>query len=186
MGMFDVPLSISYGEGWRAFYRLQTEIMQRSHDKRLFAWSGNPSTYSSMMAAGPQCFAPITWNPEKPLHCPAPYSLTNCGLRIALSIYHVQLIGRGKPDPADKAWIMHQLNVPYVGTINVTIPVQTQCKMLAIANLGSNSNHESLVILLNSPVIGPQQYRQYNRIATKDVIVVRIPCWDDPKEIFIE
>ncbi|KIJ64855.1 hypothetical protein HYDPIDRAFT_89820, partial [Hydnomerulius pinastri MD-312] len=38
IGLFDVSLSIAYGEGWRAFYRLQEELIRKSSDMGLFAW----------------------------------------------------------------------------------------------------------------------------------------------------
>ena len=56
IGLLAIPLSIAYGEGNMAFRRLQVEILQHSHDLGLFTWTGQPSTYNSMLAEGPQCF----------------------------------------------------------------------------------------------------------------------------------
>ncbi|KAF8219215.1 hypothetical protein L208DRAFT_1227448, partial [Tricholoma matsutake] len=56
IGIFNIPLSITYGEGQRAFYRLQVEIMQCSHDRGLFAWNGSPSLHNTMFAAEPEAF----------------------------------------------------------------------------------------------------------------------------------
>lgn len=39
LGIFDVNLPLIYGEGSKAFMRLQEEIMQRSTDQTIFAWS---------------------------------------------------------------------------------------------------------------------------------------------------
>jgi len=39
LGIFDVNMPLLYGEGNRAFIRLQEEIMKHSHDQTLFAWT---------------------------------------------------------------------------------------------------------------------------------------------------
>ena len=38
MGIFDVNMPLLYGEGEKAFQRLQEEIMKASYDHSLFAW----------------------------------------------------------------------------------------------------------------------------------------------------
>ena len=38
LGIFDINMPTLYGEGDRAFRRLQEEIMQRVPDQSLFAW----------------------------------------------------------------------------------------------------------------------------------------------------
>ncbi|KDR73378.1 hypothetical protein GALMADRAFT_158435 [Galerina marginata CBS 339.88] len=38
MGIFDVNMPTLYGEGWRAFIRLQLEIMKETSDVTIFAW----------------------------------------------------------------------------------------------------------------------------------------------------
>lgn len=38
MGLFDVNMPLIYGEGSKAFYRLQLEIMKSSDDQSIFAW----------------------------------------------------------------------------------------------------------------------------------------------------
>lgn len=39
LGIFDVNMPLLYGEGRKAFFRLQEEIMKISHDQSLFAWN---------------------------------------------------------------------------------------------------------------------------------------------------
>ena len=39
MGLFDVNMPLIYGEGTKAFMRLQEEIIQRSTDQTIFAWT---------------------------------------------------------------------------------------------------------------------------------------------------
>ena len=69
MGIFDVNMSLLYGEGDKAFIRLQEEIMKDSDDTTLFAWEPCSSwdrkdivhyyTYpmSALLAPSPACFA---------------------------------------------------------------------------------------------------------------------------------
>lgn len=45
MGIFDVQMPLLYGEGKRAFARLQQEIMRGSDDQSLFAWGVPESPY---------------------------------------------------------------------------------------------------------------------------------------------
>lgn len=40
MGIFDVNMPAVYGEGQKAFMRLQEEIMKKSDDQSIFAWHG--------------------------------------------------------------------------------------------------------------------------------------------------
>ncbi|KAF4953561.1 hypothetical protein FGADI_5897 [Fusarium gaditjirri] len=42
MGLFDVNMPLIYGEGPKAFYRLQVEIMKTTNDDSIFAWSTEP------------------------------------------------------------------------------------------------------------------------------------------------
>jgi hypothetical protein len=41
LGIFDVNMPLLYGEGEKAFIRLQEEIMRSSDDQSLFAWTGS-------------------------------------------------------------------------------------------------------------------------------------------------
>jgi hypothetical protein len=38
LGIFDINMPLLYGEGEKAFQRLQEEILRNSHDQSLFAW----------------------------------------------------------------------------------------------------------------------------------------------------
>jgi len=51
MGLFDVNMPLLYGEGQKAFQRLQEEILKRSNDQSLFAWTAasSQSSDSSLM-----------------------------------------------------------------------------------------------------------------------------------------
>jgi hypothetical protein len=41
LGMFNICFPLMYGEGWRAFGRLQEEILKVSTDQSIFAWTQN-------------------------------------------------------------------------------------------------------------------------------------------------
>lgn len=56
LGIFDVDMPMLYGEGERAFFRLQEEIMKHSNDHSLFAWSVEGEGYRGLLAKSPANF----------------------------------------------------------------------------------------------------------------------------------
>jgi hypothetical protein len=44
LGIFEISMAMQYGEGPRAFMRLQEEILKGNNDQTLFAWSFVPAT----------------------------------------------------------------------------------------------------------------------------------------------
>jgi len=106
MGLFLVSMPMLYGEGDRAFIRLQEEIMRHSDDQSLFAWatpSEAPDSKSSnvkaarstvaenvkhgLLADSPKAFADshsvIPWSNIKEQ---SPFVMTNLGLSIDLRL----------------------------------------------------------------------------------------------------
>ena len=60
VGIFDVDLTINYGEGAeRAFYRLQEAIIKKTDDRNIFNWHGDSSSLCSIIAKEPFNFTPI-------------------------------------------------------------------------------------------------------------------------------
>ena len=58
IGFFGLTLSIAYGEGKRAFFRLQMELLEAGNDIKLLTWSyGEHSERNTMIAGGPECFS---------------------------------------------------------------------------------------------------------------------------------
>ena len=59
LGLFDVNMPLLYGEGRKAFLRLELEIIKKSNDDSIFAWtSPNPETiHSGLLALWPDSFA---------------------------------------------------------------------------------------------------------------------------------
>lgn len=61
MGLFDINMPLIYGEGQKAFIRLQEEILRQSDDHTLFAWRSTPEstirgTASGLLADHPRNF----------------------------------------------------------------------------------------------------------------------------------
>jgi Heterokaryon incompatibility protein (HET) len=53
VGLLDISLPISYGEGNRAFFRLMQTIVQETTDSLIFAWTGMASPYNSAFPLAP-------------------------------------------------------------------------------------------------------------------------------------
>jgi hypothetical protein len=94
MGLFKVNMPLLYGEGSNAFYRLQLEIMKQSDDESIFAWS--EPEWQSHQESGLLAHCPAAFkdsgsieliNPKR--GAGAPYSMTNKGLRITLSLFSI-------------------------------------------------------------------------------------------------
>ncbi|CAD6566629.1 MAG: hypothetical protein ASARMPREDX12_008763 [Alectoria sarmentosa] len=58
LGLFDINLPLLYGEGSKAFMRLQHEILQtRENDESIFAWKDSKTYYCGLLARSPAPFA---------------------------------------------------------------------------------------------------------------------------------
>ena len=93
LGLFNVNMPLLYGEGLRAFLRLQLEIISKTDDESIFAWGigmssgGVPAEEDGlgMLAMKPSLFANsgrvenYSWK-ERPIDR-LPYFMTNQGLR---------------------------------------------------------------------------------------------------------
>ncbi|KAI0531664.1 heterokaryon incompatibility protein-domain-containing protein [Xylaria digitata] len=58
LGLFGVNMPLLYGEGQKAFNRLQVEILKLTDDQSIFAWngSGDVEVYESLLAPQIACF----------------------------------------------------------------------------------------------------------------------------------
>lgn len=87
LGIFGVNMPLLYGEGQKAFIRLQEEILKQSDDQSLFSWSyPNPSHgYRGLLARSPSYFATCSNMVSSSVKlCRTPYLVTNKGLSIEL------------------------------------------------------------------------------------------------------
>ncbi|KAI1424543.1 HET-domain-containing protein [Xylaria sp. FL1777] len=90
LGLFDINMPMLYGEGEKAFLRLQEEIIRHSDDHSIFAWS-LPSVGESkgfgLLAPSPDAFVDSTDIRCRPLRgTQSPYTLTNKGVSITLDL----------------------------------------------------------------------------------------------------
>ena len=88
LGIFDVNMPLLYGEGKKAFMRLQHEIVKISDDESIFAWTDADLPESGIFAQSPKAFAesgdvvPIDLLHRQQYIHRAPYAVTNRGLAI--------------------------------------------------------------------------------------------------------
>ena len=103
LGIFGLNTTMTavYGEGGRAFKRLQEEIMKTSNDESIFSWGFTQSikmdsiSTDSLFASSPADFATLgrrkrlTVSDFKPCH----FSLTKIGLHIEMRICSLAIVG---------------------------------------------------------------------------------------------
>jgi hypothetical protein len=95
LGIFDINMPLLYGEGDKAFIRLQEEILKGTDDHSIFAWGAeeqnpeSPKTGTGILAKHPSlfhCAATIEPHPTQG----GPYSITNKGVQIRLPLLATQ------------------------------------------------------------------------------------------------
>jgi hypothetical protein len=88
MGIFDVNMPLLYGEGKKAFIRLQEEIMKDSADHSLFAWTADGKWLNSVFASHPSQFSGSSGicsrRFDDKYRLEESHALTNRGVRIKL------------------------------------------------------------------------------------------------------
>lgn len=92
LGLFDVNMPLLYGEGRKAFIRLQEEIIKTSHDHSIFLWrssNSSGSTYRGLFARSPVEFKSIDIYRPGTLsgaNFQYAYNMTNRGLEMRLPL----------------------------------------------------------------------------------------------------
>ncbi|KAF2971524.1 hypothetical protein GQX73_g2053 [Xylaria multiplex] len=86
LGIFDINMPLLYGEGEKAFTRLQEEIIQSSNDLSIFAWTaalGDKRSFRSLWASSPSEFKSCQFlvKPTLEWNGRGEYSITSRGLR---------------------------------------------------------------------------------------------------------
>jgi hypothetical protein len=94
LGIFGVNMPLLYGEGKKAFIRLQEEILKETNDQSLIAWGFNSEQplIETVIAKSPKAFLGC----EEIIPFPGtagrqPYTMTNRGLRIELPIMELPI-----------------------------------------------------------------------------------------------
>ncbi|KAG9232951.1 heterokaryon incompatibility protein-domain-containing protein [Amylocarpus encephaloides] len=85
VGIFNVNMPLLYGEGEKAFIRLQEEILKSSNDQSLFAWKGPATANGNNMPSGLLAQSPVYYQDVRTLLPPTsfqtqesfPSSMTN-------------------------------------------------------------------------------------------------------------
>ncbi|KAJ4003973.1 hypothetical protein NW752_010941 [Fusarium irregulare] len=95
MGIFGINMPLLYGEGDKAFYRLQEEIMRSTDDHSLFAWRSATSR-GGLLAPTPAAFKNsgdiIPWNPFAAYN--SPITITNKGVHMEVPFVAQDVTGR--------------------------------------------------------------------------------------------
>ncbi|KAF4628955.1 hypothetical protein G7Y89_g9198 [Cudoniella acicularis] len=97
MGMFNVNMPLLYGEGKKAFLRLQQEIIKDSDDQTIFCWNAkvpafNPPEFGicGLLAPSPREFEfSYDYVLDKTVQVAEPYSMTNTGMRITGPVHQI-------------------------------------------------------------------------------------------------
>ncbi|KZL69586.1 het domain-containing protein [Colletotrichum incanum] len=92
LGLFDINMPMLYGEGHRAFQRLQEEIVKETDDLSLFAWlaaSSSKQPYRGAFAASPSEFAHCATLKQKSSMdiILTPFSITNRGISFQAVVF---------------------------------------------------------------------------------------------------
>jgi hypothetical protein len=96
LGLFDVNMPLLYGEGDKAFLRLQEEIMKASTDHMLFAWfqsGGLGWVDCGLLTPSPEYFAGSSRFVRQKVRADwslKPYSMTNRGFEIELELCQME------------------------------------------------------------------------------------------------
>jgi hypothetical protein len=92
MGIFNVNMPLLYGEGDKAFIRLQEEIMKDSDDQTLFAWEDHATPHGRPIPLGFLAQSPVDFQesghiiPFRFSKASNPFSVTNRGVRLHLPL----------------------------------------------------------------------------------------------------
>lgn len=100
LGLFQINMPLLYGEGTRAFQRLQEEIMKVSTDMSIFMWQGPAVNTFGMLASDPACFSDLpdrvksmARTSKTLFSTPEGWSLDNSGIGITASVFPYLLTG---------------------------------------------------------------------------------------------
>jgi hypothetical protein len=96
MGLFSVHMPMIYGEGKRAFIRLQEEIMKTSDDHTIFAWNPGWSSYRNrgLLAPSPEFFADSGTFVRSMHPSSTPFTSTNRGINLMLPLQALDTQGQ--------------------------------------------------------------------------------------------
>lgn len=88
LGIFDINMAMLYGEGPKAFLRLQESILGQGADSSLFLWSDLQTNqeFTDLLAPNPACFREMRSITAEPSFTQREIFLTNRGIRLKLGL----------------------------------------------------------------------------------------------------
>ncbi|KAJ4117609.1 hypothetical protein NW768_010976 [Fusarium equiseti] len=94
LGIFGINMPLLYGEGEKAFLRLQEEIIRVSNDQSIFCWHWSkehvPINWASMLSPSPKAFENSgSYHMARGADDSLSYSISNSGLFISLKLLNV-------------------------------------------------------------------------------------------------
>ena len=149
LGLFDVNMPLLYGERKKAFMRLQREIIAKSDDESIFAWTSKHELYGGLLAPWPSYFetcgdiTTLNTPPGQRLH----YQLSNKGVELSVPQY----IRDGNILPVESFPIRERdLRGPrsYVPRFNLVPAEEKRTKEVQLACTRSSRSGKPLVIVL--------------------------------------
>jgi hypothetical protein len=167
MGIFSINMPLLYGEGSRAFLRLQEEIMKSSDDQSLFVWldpKAERHDQYGLLASHPRFFK-TSRNIVPTKERPEPYSMTNRGLRIMLPLRPIltRNTSTGETSLTEPSYWTYWTGQDFIGALNcidLRWPSNSQ-RAIALMLRGQRSGetdftriHTGLVTTLFKPDIG--------------------------------
>lgn len=119
LGLFDIHMPLLYGEGAKAFLRLQEEILKTTDDYSLFAWCATTShkfTYRGLLARSPMEFQQCHSIELEHVISTFPIGSTPIGFRVQLEFL---------PDPNDKSCVLAMLRAS--NAMNQRLAIRLRC-----------------------------------------------------------
>lgn len=119
LGIFDIHMPLLYGEGEKAFIRLQEEVLKTTDDYSLFAWcatESHQSTYRGLLARHPIEFQQCRSIERENGVSTFPIASTPIGLCVQLEFL---------PDPKDKTHILAMIRSS--NSLNQRLAITLKC-----------------------------------------------------------
>jgi hypothetical protein len=142
LGIFNIQMPLLYGEGEKAFIRLQEEILKTTDDNSLFAWRALPqamkSTYRGLLARSPIEFRDCGSVERDNVTSIFPINSTSLGIRIQLEFL---------PDPKDKSRFLAMIRCN--NSMNQRLAIYLKC--LDTVNQYARVDASTLVPIDNWP-----------------------------------
>lgn len=98
LGIFGINMALLYGEGSKAFLRLQQEIIGTTSDQSVFAWRDSSSLSKDikcgLLARAPRYFKGSKHVSRTQMATRRPYAMTNLGIEMSTKL--IEVFGSGR------------------------------------------------------------------------------------------